>query len=698
MKAAASDGEATMSPRRFKISRQSSRQSIDSTSSAPAIPTLNLTGAIKNIINGTENNVDAKKDGQKKVKSPRKTDVSPRAKEKKDKSDSKATKKKKKNNGENSSDNDTSVGSEIDSVTTSLDASPRRAFIIKNASSSNIADGENFVVKSPTASPRTQLSARFKNSVNVVNIAQSLAKNVGTPTNSRSNSPRSGRRNAEAAIPVHLLDTARAITPRRRAESTIPIHLIGLEVDPESANPSNKRQGELSAVNEFIRSQKILEILQKQKDDPNYNEYSELTPRRRGGVPVLTSSSILRKTEQNKELYQAMLYGKTVKALELDQVKDKISKNREERVRITRELEAYKGKEHERMQQRKALEIEAIKQQKRELYETIIQEQIQCREVEKKLKDVDFKQQILLEKLEQIRIFREEKQQEFVAKHGDEYRSNVLHQLSDMIESNIDNFNNANNTKTHEEVVKEVVDDVLQQAVDHRDATKILTTQLKKKTKEHYDITINNLYSNRIDFNEEKQRIMARLQELKGDKQIVIPEGRELDNIENEYKKAVLMDELVANSIGDITNRMDLATNEVDWLGNHPDSEVYHEILNRVATTKDLLAADTSVEESDLLKHYFQVASEQDQIKNKEYKENLVTEESVKIIGVLVEEVTHSLMNSLARELLSIHEAMSAHLSMIIMKSVCFDRVENYMAPVLDKAGVFNIYLGKLAV
>jgi hypothetical protein len=62
------------------------------------------------------------------------------------------------------------------------------------------------------------------------------------------------------------------------------------------------------------------------------------------------------------------------------------------------------------------------------------------------------------------------------------------------------------------------------------------------------------------------------------------------------------------------------------------------------------------------------------------------------------EEVTHSLMNSLARELLSIHEAMSAHLSMIIMKSVCFDRVENYMAPVLDKAGVFNIYLGKLAV
>ena len=191
---------------------------------------------------------------------------------------------------------------------------------------------------------------------------------------------------------------------------------------------------------------------------------------------------------------------------------------------------------------------------------------------------------------------------------------------------------------------------------------------------------------------------MTRLQELKGDKQIVIPEGRELDNIENEYKKAVLMDELVANSIGDITNRMDLATNEVDWLGNHPDSEVYYEILNRVATTKDLLAADTSVEESDLLQHYFQVTSEQDQIKNKEYKENLVTEESVKIIGVLVEEVTHSLMHSLARELLSIHEAMSAHLSMIIMKSVCFDRVEDYMAPVLDKAGVFNIYLGKLAV
>ena len=689
-------GGEMVSPRRFKISRQSSGQSIDTTSSTTTIPTLNISAAIKDVMAGKIDTFEMNHVGQRNdnAQSPRKSDASPRTKVKKDKSGTKTTKKKK---VKSNSDNDTSAGSGLDSAPSSRDTSPRRDVVI-NKNVDNVTSNNDAVIVSPPVSPRSNLSAKLKNTVNVVAITQSMARNIknaDTTTTSGSNTPRSGRRNAESSIPIHLLETNRVLTPRRRAESRVPIHLIGLEVDPDSANPSNKRQGELLAVNEFIRSQKILEILQKQKDDPNYDELNELTPRRRGGVPLLTSSSVHRKVEQNKELYQAMLYGKTVKALELDQVQDKISKNREERVKITRTLEAYKGKEHERMLQRKALEIEAIKLQKRELYETIIYEQVQCREVEKKLKDVDIKQQILLEKLEQIRLFREEQQLEFVAKHGEEYRSNVLHHLSSMIDSNIDNFSAANNAKTHEEVVKEVVDHVLQEAVDHRDATKILTTQLKNKTKEHYDITINNLYSNRIDLSEEKERIINRLHELKGDNQVQVPEGKELDNIENVYKKAVLMDELVANSIGDINNRMDLATNEADWLGNHPDSAAYHEILNRIATTKDLLSEGSTVEESERLKNYFQIATEHGSIKNKEYKEKFIAEESVKIIGILVEDVTRSLMNSLAKEILNIHVAMSSHLNMIVMKSVCFDRVENYVNPVLDKAGVFNIYLGK---
>ena len=701
MKAAAPamSGGESVSPRRFKISRQSSGQAIDTTSSSPTIPTLSLSGAIKDLIAGNTDTFEMHTDGKinENPPSPRKSDASPRTKVKKDKSGSKNAKKKK---VKSNSDNDTSVGSELDSAPSSRDVSPRRDAVI-NKNADNVASYDDAATIPPPVSPRSNLSAKLKNSVNMVTIAQSTARNIestDTTTKSGSNTPRSGRRNAEASIPIHMLDTNRVLTPRRRAESRVPIHLIGLEVDPDSANPSNKRQGELLAVNEFIRSQKILEILQKQKDDPSYDEFHELTPRRRGGVPLLTSSSIHRKVEQNKELYQAMLYGKTVKALELDQVQDKISKNREERVKITRTLEAYKDKEHERMLQRKALEIEAIKQQKRELYETIIYEQVQCREVEKKLKDVDIKQQALLEKLEQIRIFREEKQVEFVAKHGEEYRSNVLRHLSSLIDSNLDDSNTANNAKTHEDVVKEVVANVLQEAVDHRDATKILTTQLKNKTKEHYDITINNLYSSRIDLTEEKKRIMTRWQELKGDNKALVPEGKELDNIENVYTKAVLMDELVAHSIGDINNRMDLATNETDWLGNHPDSAAYHEILKRIATTKDLISEGSTVEESELLKNYFQIATEHENIKSKEYKEKFIVEESVKIIGVLVEDVTRSLMNSLAKEILNIHVAMSSHLNMIIMKSVCFDRVENYVTPVLDKAGVFNIYLGKLVM
>jgi hypothetical protein len=363
--------------------------------------------------------------------------------------------------------------------------------------------------------------------------------------------------------------------------------------------------------------------------------------------------------------FNSVLHDKSYLDLEADRIQDKIQQKRDLRIETARNITNLQNVGGSRNKRRNLVEQEILKQNKKDIYENILEEILIKNEKDDNLKKIELEQRSVLLKLEEIARAKKNAIDLNEVKNS----NNEITNHFDPMLKYLNNVESANEIIHNYDFSRTTVD----ATPNNVEINTQITNDLQFALREIHSNSNDDILKRRKELIQTRFQVEERLSQLRKTDEVVKNSDVEDEDFEVSYNRAANMESVVFMSISNINDGLVKIEKEIDWLKNNPQTQYWQKTEAEIQ--ENIEFKQTIVDHSDNLNSFLISCDNRVNLIEDERQCNLfdlfIKELSIDIFNEALNEQILVVCTEMGNIIISI----LTHLDSVMMKSICLNQV-----------------------
>lgn len=371
------------------------------------------------------------------------------------------------------------------------------------------------------------------------------------------------------------------------------------------------------------------------------------------------------KENKIRKRFNSVIYDKSYLDIEADKIQDKIQHTRDLRIETARKITNLQNVGGSRNKRRNLVEQEILKQNKKEIYENILEEILLKNEKEGSIKKIELEQRSILLKLEEIAK----------AKKNAIDLNDVKHSINEITKHFDPLLKYLNNVESANEIIHNY--DFSRTTVDatpnNVEINTQITNDLQFALREIHSNTNDDILKRRKELIQTRFQVEERLSQLRRSEEVVNNRDVEDEDFEVSYNRAANMESVVYMSISNLNDGLIKIEKEMEWLKNNPQTQYWKNTEAEIQ--ENIEFKQTIIDHFDNLNSFLNCCDNRVKLIEDERQFNIF-ELFIKEVAVdIFYEVLNDQIMAVCKEMGNIIISILTHLDSVMMKSICLNQV-----------------------